>query len=260
MIIVSREEKETLLEAGRRLALVLQEVSLMVSEGVSTEALNQRAEEIIKQGGDIPSFLGYSPERGMRPYPATLCVSINDEVVHGIPNENPKIIKKGDLVSLDCGLIHRGVFVDSALTVSVGSISESEKKLMETTQKALYAGISAARVGGRIGDISHAIQQVVEGSGFSIVKVLGGHGVGKAVHEEPFIANFGTLGTGEEIVEGMVLALEPIATNGKGGVTLSHDQYTFTTKDGSQAAHFEHTILIESSGTTVVTKRADEGV
>jgi methionyl aminopeptidase len=253
MIITTAEERASLIEGGARLAAILRELSAMVAPGVSTEALDDRAEALIREGGDEPSLIGYTPEGAARPYPATLCVSVNDEVVHGIPNESPKLLKEGDIVGLDLVLTHEGIFVDAALTVPVGQVSAESVKLMRATQEALAAGIAAARPGARLGDLGAAIQHEIERAGFSAVRELGGHGVGAAVHEEPFIGNVGQRGTGEELVEGMVLALEPIAAAGKAAVSLAPDGYTFRTKDGSRSAHFEHTILIEKDGARIIT-------
>jgi len=253
MTLTTDTERTNLLEAGRRLAAVLKALRARVAPGVSAASLDDFAEAMIREGGDTPAFLGYVLD-GSPPYPATLCVSINEEVVHGIPNESPKILKEGDIVGLDLGLVHEGTIVDSAITVPVGDIDEKSKKLMRVTEEALAAGIEAARPGGHVGDIGHAIQGVIESAGFTVVRDLGGHGVGERVHEEPFIANFGKAGTGPKLVEGMVLALEPIAAVGKGAVILAPDGFTYRTRDGSRSAHFEHTILIEKDSALVVTK------
>jgi len=258
MIVRTLKEREGIVESGRRLGVILEEVAKIVRAGVSTADLDTLAERLIREGGDVPAFLHYTPERGMRPYPATLCVSINDEVVHGIPNEAPRILEEGDMVSLDLGLIHNGFVSDSAITVAVGKTDTASYELMNATQEALEAAIAAAKVGNRIGDISYATESAFKGTGFSVVRELGGHGVGNSVHEEPWIGNTGKKGTGVEIVEGMVLALEPIANLGKAGVMLAPDGYTYRTKDGSRSAHFEHTILIEKEGTTVLTRRPSE--
>ncbi|MDO8408189.1 MAG: type I methionyl aminopeptidase [bacterium] len=254
MTITNDTERENLIEAGHRLARVLEALRGKVAPGVSAEALDDLAEQMIRDTGDTPAFLGYTPDGARRPYPATLCVSINEEVVHGIPNEEPKVLKEGDIVGLDLGLVHNGIIVDAAITVAVGQISEESKKLMRVTEEALVAGIVAARPGNHVGDIGHAIQEVIERAGFAVVRDLGGHGVGERVHEEPFIANFGRSGEGPELVEGQVLALEPIASAGRGAVILAPDGYTYRTKDGSRSAHYEHTILIEQGGALVVTK------
>jgi methionyl aminopeptidase len=254
MTITSETQRTDLLEAGQRLAHVLRALRSAVRPGITSADLEDMAAQMIREGGDEPCFLGYMPEGAARPYPAALCVSINDEIVHGIPNEEIKMLKEGDIVGLDLGLRHNGVIVDSAITVAVGQIDEASKKLMHATEEALNAGIAAARVGGRVGDISYAIQQTIEGAGFKVIKELGGHGVGEKVHEEPFIPNFGKKGEGELLEEGMVLALEPISSAGKTSVIIDADGYTYRTKDGSRSAHFEHTILIEKEGVVVVTR------
>ncbi len=258
MIIRTEEQRAIAIEAGKRLGEVLEELAAMSRPGVSVAELDEYAEKRIRERGDIPCFLGYSPGGAHRPFPATLCVSVNDEVVHGIPTENPLTLQEGDIVSLDLGLTHKGIVMDSALTVGVGVVNDESIRLMRATEESLAAAIAAAHVGGRIGDISAAAGKVLADSGFSVVKELGGHGVGDEVHEEPFIANYGHPGTGPEIKEGMVLALEPIATAGRGHVKIAKDGYTFISKDGSRASHHEHTILIESTGTTVLTKRPSE--
>jgi len=258
MIVRTPEERAGIIEAGRRLGVVLEEVANCVAPGVSAKELDAVAERMILEMGDKPAFKGYTPEGAPRKYPATLCVSINDEVVHGIPNEKPQILKEGDIVALDLGLVHQGFFVDSAVTVPVGKIDKESQKLLDATRQSLEESILAARPGARVGDISHATEAAFKGTGFSVVKLLGGHGVGRAVHEEPFIANAGHAGTGPEIVEGMVLALEPIANAGKASVIIANDGYTYRTRDGSRSAHFEHTILVEKDETLVVTRRPNE--
>lgn len=254
MILKNDIERANLIEGGKRLAAVLEALRAKVAPGVTAEELDDLAEQLIRDWGDTPCFLGYTPEGAQRPYPATLCVSINDEVVHGIPNESVKTLKEGDIVGLDLGLTHNGIIVDAAITVPVGEVNEESKKLMHATEKALAAGIAAAEVGKHMGDISNAIQKEIENAGFKVVRELGGHGVGEHVHEEPFIPNFGRAGEGELLSEGMVLALEPISTAGKAAVILSPDGYTYRTKDGSRSAHFEHTILLEKGGARIITE------
>jgi methionyl aminopeptidase len=256
MIIRTSEERADLIEAGKRLGIILEELAQDVRVGISTGELNTIAERLIEEGGDEPVFKGYKPEGATYPYPAGLCISVNDEVVHGIPGN--RTLKEGDIVSLDLGLKHNGIIVDSALTVPVGKTESSAYALMDATRDALECAIFAARPGNRIGDISYTTEQSFKGTGFSVVKILGGHGVGHAVHEEPFISNVGYPGTGPEIEVGMVLALEPIANAGKGHVDLLEDDYTFVTRDGSKSAHFEHTILVEEHETLVVTRRPNE--
>lgn len=256
MTIRTQEERADLIEAGRRLGGILDELAKAVRSGITTGALDALAEELIRAGGDDPCFKGYSPEGASYPYPAALCISVNDEVVHGIPGERQ--LMEGDIVSLDLGLAHNGIIVDSALTVPVGKTDKESFALMDATRAALEDAIAAARPGARVGDISHATEAAFKGTGASVVKILGGHGVGRAVHEEPFIGNTGHPGTGPEIVPGMVLALEPIANAGKGQVVMLDDDYTFATADGSRSAHFEHTILVEEGETLVVTRRPSE--
>lgn len=260
MIVRTPEERAGIIESGRRLGVILGKLEAMVAPGVSTQALEDEAVRLIEEGGDKPAFKGYTPEGAGRPFPAALCVSVNEEVVHGVPNEDARILKEGDIVSLDFGIVHNGFFTDSAVTVPVGKVSKEASALIAATEYALEEGMKAAKVGGRIGDISAAIGATFKSSPFSIVKVLGGHAVGRRVHEEPYIANFGHAGTGEEIKAGMVLALEPIANAGKGTVILAPDGYTYRSKDGSLSSHSEHTILIEEEGTIVVTRRPGEVV
>lgn len=256
MIARTQEERDVVREAGRRLGEVLEHLATAVRPGISTIELDTLAEKLIRDSGDVPAFKHYQPDGVSYPYPATLCVSVNNEVVHGIPSE--RVLKDGDIVALDLGLTHNGIIVDSALSVPVGSIDSDSKRLLGATQMALYAAIAVARPGNRIGDISHATEKALHGTGCAVVKALGGHGVGRHVHEEPFIANAGHPGTGPEIVPGMVLALEPIANLGKGGVDVADDEYLFFTRDGSRSAHFEHTILVLEDETVVVTKRPNE--
>ncbi len=252
-MIYTKEEIEILRVGGKRLAFVLNEVSKKVSAGVTTASLNELAESLIREGGDEPAFLGHQPEGSPSAYPAALCVSVNDEIVHGIPGD--RVLKEGDIVGIDLGLSHKGLFVDTAMTVPVGNIDDSSKELVSVTRRALYAGIEAARGGGHIGDIGAAIEKVVDGTGFEIVEELGGHGVGHNVHEDPYIPNFGKAGTGVKLKPGMVLALEPMLNEGSLDVLLSiKDNFTFSTLDGKRSAHFEHTILITDGAPEILTQ------
>ncbi len=253
MIAKTEEEKVILREGGKRLGAILREVGRAVVPGISTHEIDELTEKLIRDGGDTPALIGYTPYGAKRAYPATLCLSINDEVVHGIPNENPRIINEGDLVSLDCVLVHRGLYVDSAITVYVGTPDEENELLMKATQEALAAGIAAARAGNHVGDISAAIEKVGVKRGYGIVYELGGHGVGSAVHEAPYIPNVGDAGSGELLVEGMVLAIEPMFTLGTPRVKLLSDGYTYVTRDGTRAAHFEHTVLVTQGKPEVLT-------
>ena len=200
----------------------------------------------------MPAFLNYQPEGAKYPYPASLCVSVNDEVVHGIPSEE-RILKEGDIVGLDLGLKHKNLFTDMAITVPVGKIDKESAKLLDVTQRALAKGISAARGGNTVGDISHAVESEVRPHGYGIVEVLSGHGVGRSIHEDPYIPNFGKPGTGEKLVSGMVVAIEPMINLGTKNVKLDPDGYTYRTRDGSRSAHFEHTVLITNGDPEILT-------
>ncbi len=254
VIIKTPEEIEILREGGKRLAEVLYKLRDMVKPGVSTKDLDMYAEKLIREMGDVPAFLNYRPAGAKKPFPASLCVSVNDEVVHGIPNKK-RILKEGDIVSLDLGLKHKNLFTDMAITVPVGKVSANNQKLMEVTEKALQVGIDAVRAGGMVGDIGNAIESFVRSQGkYGIVEVLSGHGVGRAIHEDPYIPNFGKAGKGEKLVSGMVVAIEPMLNLGTKNVTIDEDGYTFRTADGKSSAHFEHTILITDAGAEILTK------
>ncbi len=257
IIIKTPQEIETLREGGRRLSEILYKVKEKVAPGVSTKELDAYARELIEEFGDTPAFLNYKPEGADTAFPAGLCVSVNEEVVHGIPKGN-KILKEGDIVSIDLGLNHKGLFTDMALTVPVGVVSSSSRKLIEMTEQALNVGIEAAQPGARVGDIGYAVESFVKGNKktkYGIVEVLSGHGVGRAIHEDPYIPNFGKRGTGEKLVPGMVIAIEPMLNNGTKDVTLLKDGYTFITDDRKKSAHFEHTIYISENGPEVLTRK-----
>jgi len=251
--IYTKEEIEILRESGRRLAAVLDAVEKEVRPGVSTKQLDEIAEKLIKEQGDTPAFLNYTPDGASRPFPASLCVSINDEIVHGIPSDE-RVLKDGDIVGIDLGVTHKGLITDSARTVLVGNVDKEIVSLVNTTKEALSAGIKAAVGGGRIGDIASAIENVAKKKGYGVIEVLGGHGVGHHVHEDPFVPNFGKKGSGPILKPGMVLALEPMLNIGSKEVELDQDGYTFKTEDGSISAHFEHTILITSGDAEILTK------
>ncbi len=250
----TQKEIEILREGGRRLATILNNVSKKAVAGVKVSELNEYAEKLILEGGDKPAFLHYQPSGASFPYPASLCVSTNDEIVHGISSDNGRVLKEGDVVGLDLGLNHKGFFTDTAMTIGVGKIDGKAKKLIEVTKQALELGIEETRAGNRIGDIGFAISQVAKPSGFGVVDDLGGHGVGRKVHDEPFIPNVGKKGKGEKLEVGMVLALEPMLNEGTKNIVLDKDGYTFRTADGKRSAHFEHTVLITESGPEILTK------
>lgn len=252
-ILKSQKDIAAAREAGRRLAAVLKEVIETVQPGTTPQDLDTLAERLIRDKGDKPAFLHYTPGGARKPYPATLCVSVNDQVVHAIPNANP--FKVGDIVSIDIGLAHEGIFSDMARTVGVGETSEDARKLIAATEEALRSGIRAARVGSTTGDIGFAVESCARERGFSVVLELGGHGVGRSLHEAPFISNFGRKGEGVRLEEGMLIAIEPIFNVGKGTIKQNRDGYTISTRDGSLSAHFEDTILITDKGPEVLTSK-----
>ncbi|NOX20944.1 MAG: type I methionyl aminopeptidase [Nitrospirae bacterium] len=247
IIIKTRREIERMRKASAIVAEALNAIKEFISPGVTTKDLEQIAEDIIKRRGGKPAFKGY------RGYPASICVSVNDEVVHGIPSTSV-ILKHGDIVSIDLGVVYDGYIGDAAITVPVGEITEEAKRLLEVTEKALYIGIQEAKVNKRVSDISNAIQRYVESHGFSVVRQFVGHGVGKQLHEEPQIPNFGPPGKGPKLKEGMTLAIEPMVNAGKYEVYVLDDGWTAKTADGSLSAHFEHTILIKRGGPEILTK------
>jgi len=247
----TKDEIAILREGGRRLAVILETIAAKVAPGVKTLELENLARDLIRQGGDEPAFLGYKPQGSRRAYPAALCVSINDEIVHGLPSE--RALKTGDIVGLDLGLKHEGLFTDMAVTLPVGQVSAEAENLIATVEQALEAGLAMAQPGRRIGDISHAIELVIKENGFRVVKELAGHGVGYQPHEDPFVPNFGRVGTGEELLPGLVIAIEPMATTGRGEIKVGPDGFTFLTKDGKLASHTEKTIVITETGCEILT-------
>ncbi len=234
--IRSQREIEQLRKANSIAAQVFQRLRGKVVPGITTGELDQIAEEHIRFRGAVPAFKGY------RGFPATLCISINEEVVHGIPNDRK--LKEGDIVSLDVGVNLNGYFGDAAITLPVGEVDQEAKRLLEVTERALYVGIEKARAGNRLFDISFAIQQWVESHGFSVVRDFVGHGIGKGLHEEPQIPNFGPPHQGPRIENGMVFALEPMVNEGTYEVRVLSDGWTVVTADGKRSAHFEHTIAV----------------
>ena len=251
--IKTKEEIDILREGGKRLAFILEEVGKATKAGVSTLELNELAQKLVEEGGDKAAFLNYKPAGAKRAYPATICISINDEIVHGIPNENQKIIKDGDIVSLDMGLNHKGFFTDSAITVGVGEVDEEGKNLIENTKRSLYEGISAVKENKHVRDISYAIERFVRPKHLGIVEELCGHGVGYKVHEDPYIPNFCLENKGEKLKAGMVLAIEPMLNEGTKHITLDADGWTYRTADGKRSAHFEHTIVVTKDGAEILT-------
>jgi|AntRauTorckE6833_2_1112554.scaffolds.fasta_scaffold27368_2 methionyl aminopeptidase len=256
--IKTPEDIENLKISGKHLAEVLSYAAAHVKAGVSTDTLNDLAEQKIEELGGRAAFLGYKPDWARMKYPASLCVSVNDVVVHGIPNVNPIILQEGDTVGLDAGYVHEGMFTDSALTVIVGEGDGKTKALVEATKEALKRAIAAARAGNTTGDIGHAVESFVKPLGYGLVRELAGHGVGYEVHEEPTIPNYGKPGKGEKLEVGMVIALEPMLNMGTGDVDFHDDDFTVTTADGEKSAHFEHTLVITDGDPVVVTRREGE--
>ncbi len=248
------EEIALLRVGGKKLAKILDMLTLRVVPGVMTDELNTYAEELIAESGGVASFLGYQPIGAPRPYPASLCVSINDAIVHGIPNEHPVRIETGDMVKIDLGLTYKGLITDSARTVIAGTGDDIAQSMIEVTRDALMAGIDVAKGFKNVGDIGYAIKEVVRESNFFIFKELGGHGVGYGVHEEPFIANVGVRGRGPQLQPGMVLALELMLGEKTGAIIQDNDGYTYRTKDGSRSTHIEHTIVITDTKPEILTQ------
>ncbi len=245
-IITAPAEVDKLRKSGRIAAAALQAVTVAVQPGVTTKELDDIAERNIRQAGGTPSFLGFEG------YPASLCTSVNNEVVHGIPSAQ-RILREGDIVGLDIGVNYQGFFTDHAVTVPVGKIDQSTAALLAATKKSLSLALKAVRPGGHIGDIGAAIQKFLEPKGYGIVTQLTGHGVGRAVHEPPSIFNAAKKGSGPLIELGMVLAVEPMVTAGRPDVDTEPDGWTIVTRDGSLAAHEEHTVLVTERGVEIIT-------
>ncbi|WPB73071.1 type I methionyl aminopeptidase [Archangium violaceum] len=246
--IKSREEIALMREAGRIVSEILDELEKAVAPGVTTWDLDALSEKLIYQKGARPAFKGYHG------FPACLCASVNDEVVHGIPSKRRKL-REGDLMKLDFGVAYRGYFGDSARTVLVGKVSVEAQALVNTTREALHKGIQAMVPGNRLGDIGHAVQRHVEARGFSVVRLFSGHGIGRRLHEEPDVPNYGQPGSGLKLRPGMVLAVEPMVNQGTDEVMVLEDQWTAVTRDSKLSAHFEHTVLITEGGPEVLTRQ-----
>ena len=247
IVLRTAKEIDMMRKACQISAEALQLAGEAVKPGITTYEIDQIAYRYIKKQGAEPNFLNYNG------FPATACISINDEVIHGIPSKK-RVLKEGDIVSIDLGAKVNGYNGDNAATFACGDVSPAAKRLMDTTKESLYEGISAAVSGGRIGDIGHAIQQYVESRGYSVVRQFVGHGVGTQLHEAPEVPNFGTHGRGIRLMPGMTLAIEPMINMGDSGVKVMPDGWTVLTKDGSLSAHFEHTIVITPDGPQILTK------
>ncbi|MEO8065344.1 MAG: type I methionyl aminopeptidase [Candidatus Doudnabacteria bacterium] len=252
MITSDPKEIEILRKGGKILAEVLNLAASQVKPGVSAFDLDKLAEMEIRKRGGIPAFKNYRSEPGDPPFPASLCVSVNDEVVHGIPHKD-KILKDGDIVGLDLGVQYKGLFTDAAITVPVGDVTEKHRKLIEAAKESLAAGLSAVKAGNYTGDVGFAIETKVQENDFQVVRQLVGHGVGKAVHEEPEVPCFGRTKTGTKLVKGMVIAVEPMVNEGGWKVYFTNDNWTIKTVDGGWSAHSEHTVLVTEAGCEILT-------
>ena len=241
----SKEEIELIKESADILGRAHGEIAKLIKPGINTNKLDKLAEEFIRDNGGVPSFKNYNG------FPYTLCVSPNEQVVHGFPSE--KELEDGDVLSIDCGVFYKGFHSDSAYTYAVGNVTEDVKQLLQVTKESLYKGIEKAVVGNRTGDIGYAIQNYVEGYGYTVVRELVGHGVGESLHESPEVPNYGKRGRGAMLKEGMVIAIEPMINLGKKDIVQENDGWTIRTKDRATSAHFEHTVAITENGVDVLT-------
>lgn len=242
IFLKTEEEIELMRAANLMVGATLAEIGKAIKPGVTTLQLDKIAEEYIRDNGAVPTFKGFPNPCGGEAFPASICASVNDEVVHGVPNDTP--LREGDIVSVDCGILLNGYNGDSCYTFSVGEISAEVRQLLKTTKEALYRGIEAALPGRRIGDIGNAVQEHCEAQGFGVVREFVGHGIGQKMHEDPPVPNYGRRGNGPQIKNGLCIAIEPMITMGTREVYLMPDKWTVVTRDGKPAAHFEHTIAI----------------
>ncbi|HEY5542819.1 MAG TPA: type I methionyl aminopeptidase [Candidatus Binatia bacterium] len=246
----SAREIEIMKRANLIVAEVLQELKRRVAPGVTTLDLDAIAEEMTLKKGAIPAFKGYNVAG--RIYPRCLCASVNEEIVHGIPSN--RVLREGDIIGLDYGVIYEGFYGDSAITVGVGKVSEEAQRLMDVTEQSLYKGVEQLRDGKRLGDLGSVVQKIAEDAGFSVVRAFVGHGIGKKLHEEPPVPNYGEPDRGLRLKEGMVLAIEPMVNAGSHEVEIKEDGWTAVTKDGSLAAHFEHSVAITKTGPVILSQ------
>lgn len=245
MFIKSAREIESMRVAGKIVAETLEKLKEVIEPGITTRELNRIAEEYIRSNNGIPAFLGYNG------YPASICTSVNEEVVHGIPSQ--RVLRDGDIVSIDIGAFYEGYCGDAARTFEVGNVSKKAKRLIKITEESFFAGIVMAVEGKRLQDISHAIQTYVESNGYSVVRALVGHGIGKNMHEEPQVPNYGAPGRGPRLTAGMTLAIEPMVNEGRFHVKTLSDGWTVVTSDGSLSAHYENTIVITANEPEILT-------
>ncbi|HBL30357.1 MAG TPA: type I methionyl aminopeptidase [Acidobacteria bacterium] len=244
MFLKTPGEVQLMDEANRIVHRVLDAVGEAIAPGVTSRQLDRLAEKVIRDAGGAPAFLNY------RGFPATLCISVNDVIVHGIPKDVP--LKEGDIVGIDCGVLYKGYYGDAARTFAVGRIDAEAQRLLEVTEEALRRAVAQVRPGGRLSDIGHAVQRYAESQGFSIVREFSGHGIGASLHEDPQIPNYGTPGKGPKLKPGMVLAIEPMINAGGAGVRMDADGWTARTEDGSLSAHFEYSVAVTPSGARVL--------
>jgi methionyl aminopeptidase len=253
IFLKSPQEIEIMRTANRIVSEILAELRETVRPGIATGEIDRVAADLIKKKGARSAFKGYQMRNGTVPFPATICISLNDEVVHGIPSAQ-RTIREGDVVSLDFGVIYRDFYGDAAVTFALGHVGEQAQRLIDATAAALDEGIVQAQVGNRLGDISAAIQERVEKAGFSVVREFVGHGVGRRLHEDPPVPNYGVPGRGLRLREGMVIAIEPMVNAGQADVMLKGDGWTAVTKDGSLSAHFEHSVAVTEKGPQVLSR------
>ncbi|OGG87967.1 type I methionyl aminopeptidase [Candidatus Kaiserbacteria bacterium RIFCSPLOWO2_12_FULL_50_28] len=254
MIARTPEEIQLLREGGRRLAQHVRVLCEMVKPGVASADIETKAREMVAHDGDEMAFFGYKGKKGEQGFPSGVCVSVNDVIVHSPAGQNGSVFGEGDVVCIDFGIKHKGFFTDHAQTVIVGEGSPEDKRLVSGTYEALEAGIAQARVGSTTGDIGYAVERVAQKYGFGFPRNLAGHGVGRAIHEEPHVPNFGVPGSGAKLAEGLVIAIEPMMTLGSGELFIDKDGHSYRTKDGSRTAHAEHTVLITKKGPEILTK------
>ncbi len=251
-LVRRRGDLEGMVRASSIVADVLRLMRDLIRPGVSTGELDRRAEKLIRDSGGIPAFKGYRLSSDYPPYPASICASINDEVVHGIPRED-RFLEEGDIVSIDVGVKALGFYGDGAATYPVGAVSPERARLIEVTRRALYVAIEQARVGKTLGDLGHAVESFVRSQGFEVVRTYSGHGIGKKLHDSPHVPNFGIRGAGLVIPPGLALAIEPMVNAGSHRVRTLEDGWTVVTEDGSDSAHFEHTVVVCEEGPKILT-------
>lgn len=244
MVLKTPGEIELMDQANRIVLKVLDAVGEAIAPGVTPRELDRLAERVIREAGGVPAFLHY------RGYPATLCISVDDVIVHGIPNDRP--LKEGQIVGIDCGVLYKGYYGDAARTFAVGEVDDEARRLLKVTEEALRLAVEQVRPGGRLSDIGYAVQRHAERHGFSVVREFSGHGIGTSLHEEPQVPNFGKPGKGPKLRPGLVLAIEPMVNAGKAGVRMDADGWTARTEDGSRSAHFEFSVAVTSSGARVL--------